>query len=61
MGKPAKVIVFVFVCFVIVGVLSAIKNSGGGAVMWLGALVIPIIYKNMFGKNNNDKDITLKK
>lgn len=64
MGKTGKVIVFVIVCFVIVLVLTLIKESGGGAVMWLGALAIPLIYKSMFGKkdeSNNDKDITLKK
>lgn len=64
MGKTGKVIVFIIVCLVIVVVLTAIKESGGGAVMWLGAVAIPLIYKSMFGKkdeNNNDKDITLKK
>lgn len=64
MGKTGKIIVFIIVCIVIVAVLTAIKKSGGGAVMWLGGLAIPLIYKSMFGKKdetNNDKDITLKK
>ncbi len=64
MGKTGKVIVFVIVCFVIAFVLTLIKKSGGGAVMWLGGLAIPLIYKSMFGKKddqNNEKDITLKK
>ena len=47
-------------------VLTVIKEAGGGAVMWLGALAIPLIYKSMFGKkddetNDQNKDITLKK
>ena len=67
MGKAGKVIVFVVVCFVILVVLTIIKEAGGGAVMWLGAVAIPLIYKSMFGKkddqtkNQNDNDITLKK
>jgi len=66
MGKIGKVIVFVIVCLVIVVVLTAIKESGGGAVMWLGALAIPLIYKSMFGKkdteqNNQSSDIALNK
>ena len=66
MGKAGKVIVFVFVCLVILVVLTVIKEAGGGAVMWLGALSIPLIYKSMFGKkdegtNDQNKDITLKK
>ena len=66
MGKAGKVIVFVIVCLVIVVVLTAIKESGGGAIMWLGALAIPLIYKSMFGKkdaepSNQSSDITLNK
>ncbi len=66
MGKAGKVIVFVIVCLVIVVVLTAIKESAGGAVMWLGALAIPLIYKSMFGKkdaeqSNQSSDITLNK
>jgi hypothetical protein len=54
MGKAGKVIVFVFVCLVILVVLTVIKEAGGGAVMWLGALAIPIIYKSMFGKKDDE-------
>ena len=66
MGKAGKVIVFVFVCLVILVVLTVIKEAGGGAVMWLGALAIPLIYKSLFGEkddetNDQNKDITLKK
>lgn len=66
MGKTGKVIVFVVVCFVIVVVLTIIKEAGGGAVMWLGALAIPLIYKSMFGKKddqteNHNGNITLNK
>jgi hypothetical protein len=66
MGKAGKVIVFVIVCFVILVVLTVIKEAGGGAVMWLGALAIPLIYKSMFGKkdeepSNQSSDITLNK
>lgn len=66
MGKAGKVIVFVVVCFVIVVVLTIIKEAGGGAVMWLGAIAIPLIYKSMFGKKddqtkNQNGDITLNK
>ena len=66
MGKTGKVIVFVIVCFVILVALTAIKESGGGAVMWLGALAIPLIYKSMFGKKkeqstNQSSEITLNK
>lgn len=62
MGKAGKVIVFIIVCLVIIVVLTLIKESGGGAVMWLGALAIPLIYKSMFGKkNDNNNDITLQK
>jgi hypothetical protein len=65
MGKTGKVIVFVIVCFVILMVLSIIKEAGGGAIMWLGALSIPLIYKSIFGKkqqsSNHNNDIALKK
>lgn len=66
MGKVGKVIVFVFVCLVILVILTVIKVSGGGAVMWISALAIPLIYKSMFGKKDDEttdqnKDITLKK
>ena len=66
MGTTGKVIVFVIVCFVIIIVLTGIKESGGGAVMWLGALAIPLIYKSMFSKKSDDttdqsNDITLNK
>ncbi len=66
MGKAGKVVVFIFVCLVILVVLTIIKEAGGGAVMWLGALAIPLIYKSMFSKkddekNDQNRDITLKK
>lgn len=66
MGKTGKVIVFIIVCFVILVVLTVIKEAGGGAVMWLGAVAIPLIYRSMFGKKEEptDKssgDITLNK
>jgi len=66
MGKAGKVIVFVIVCFVILVGLDVIKKAGGGAVMWLGVLVIPLIYKSMFSKkdkepSNQSNDITLNK
>lgn len=66
MGKAGKVIVFVLVCLVIFGVLTVIKEAGGGAVMWLGAIAVVFIYQSMFGKKddgntNQNKDITLKK
>jgi len=66
MGKAGKVTVFVIVCFVILIVLTLIKEAGGGAVMWLGAIAIPLIYKSMFGKkdeqpSNQSSDITLNK
>lgn len=66
MGKGGKVVVFVFVCLMILVVLVLVKEGGGGSVMWLGALAIPLIYKSMFGKKNDDKEdpnqeITLKK
>jgi len=49
---------------VIIVVLTGIKESGGGAVMWLGAVAIPLIYKSMFSKKNDhstvqSNDITL--
>lgn len=66
MGKPGKVIVFVIVCFVILFLLTILKEAGGGTVMWLGALAIPLIYKSMFGKkeepnNSQNNEITLNK
>ena len=66
MGKAGKVIVFVIVCFLIIVVLTGLKEAGGGAVMWLGAIAIPLIYKSMFGKKNEhsenqSNDITLNK
>lgn len=66
MGKAGKVITFIIVCLVIVVGLTVIKESGGGAVMWIGALLIPIIYKSLFGKKEEEetsdsKDITLNK
>jgi len=60
-----KVIVFVFVSLAILVVLTLLKESGAGAVTWLGVLAIPLIYKSMFGKKEEhddvNKDITLKK
>ena len=66
MGKAGKVITFIIVCLVIPVGLTVIKESGGGAVMWIGALLIPIIYKSLFGKKEEEetsdsKDITLNK
>lgn len=66
MGKAGKVITFIIVCLVIVVGLTVAKESGGGAVMWIGALLIPIIYRSLFGKkeeesNEDSKDITLNK
>lgn len=66
MGKVGKVITFIIVCFVIIVGLTVVKESGGGAVMWIGALLIPIIYRSLFGKKeeektNDSKDITLNK
>lgn len=60
-----KVIVFVFVSLAILIVLTLLKESGAGAVSWLGVIAIPLIYKSMFGKKEEhddvNKDITLKK
>lgn len=47
-------------------VLAIIKQEGGGSVMWLGAIAIPLIYKSMFGKKENksneqSRDIKLNK
>ncbi|MCF8317275.1 MAG: hypothetical protein K9I02_00890 [Haliscomenobacter sp.] len=60
-----KVIVFVFVSLAILVVLTLLKESGAGAVTWLGVVTIPLIYKSMFGKKEEhddvNKDITLKK
>jgi hypothetical protein len=47
-------------------VLAVIKQVGGGAVMWLGAIAIPLIYKSMFSKNVNksneqSRDVKLNK
>jgi preprotein translocase subunit SecG len=50
MGKAGKVIVFVFVCLVILVVLTVIKEAGGGAVMWLGALAIPLFTRVCLAK-----------
>jgi hypothetical protein len=67
MGKAGKVITFIIVCFVILVGLTAIKKSGGGAVMWIGVLLIPIIYRSLFSKKEEDEtsddsnDITLNK
>jgi hypothetical protein len=61
-----KVIVFIFVCLVILVGLALVKEAGGGSIMWLGALAIPLIYKSMFGKKDDgeekqNQEITLKK
>ncbi len=65
MNKAGKILVFVVVCLAITLVLTLISKSGGGAVMWLGALAIPMIYSSMFGKKDesakDDDEITLKK
>lgn len=66
MGKVGKVITFIIVCLVILVGLTIVKESGGGAVMWIGALLIPIIYKSLFGnkeeeETSDSKDITLNK
>lgn len=69
MGKAGKVIVFIIVCFVIIIGLALIKegskaNGGPSAFMWIGALLIPIIYRSLFGKKDDDnnqgnnKDVT---
>lgn len=57
MNKTSKIIVFIVVIFVIGFTLAIIKEAGGGAVMWLGAVAIFVVYKSMFsGKNNNDEE-----
>lgn len=66
MNKVGKIIVFVVVSFIIVSGLAVLKAAnGGGAIMWVGALAIPLIYRSLFKNNkkdnNNDNDITLKK
>lgn len=66
MEKTGKIIVFIIVGLVILVGLTIIKKAGGGAVMWLGAVAIPLIYKSMFGKkdeqeNNQSNEITLDK
>ena len=66
MEKVGKVFGFLFVCLIIFVVLVVVKESGGGAVMWIGALAIPFIYRSMFGKkeenaDDQNKDITLNK
>lgn len=66
MGKGVKILVFIIVCLVILTVLSLLKESGAGAVMWLGVLAIPFIYKSLFSENKtvykqNDDDFTLRK
>ncbi|CAI9429922.1 Spore germination protein [Candidatus Ornithobacterium hominis] len=65
MNKVGKIIVFVVVSFIIVFGLTVLKAANGGAIMWLSALAIPLIYRSLFKNNkkdnNNDNDITLKK
>jgi len=66
MHKAVKIIIFVFVCLVISAILVLIKESGGGSVMWLGAVAIPLIYRSMFGQSSKreeapTQEITLKK
>jgi len=66
MGRTGKIIVFIILCFVILVPLAMIKEAGGGAVMWLGAVAIPFIYMSMFGKkekptNKKSDDIILNK
>lgn len=56
MNKGAKIIIFIILCFVIVVPLAAYKRAGGGAVMWIGAVGLLLIYKSMFGKRNKTKD-----
>ncbi|MCR9289968.1 MAG: hypothetical protein NXI23_21540 [Bacteroidetes bacterium] len=66
MEKTGKIITFIIVCLVIIVGLTVIKESGGGGVMWIGALLIPIIYGSLFNKKEEEKtsdskDITLNK
>lgn len=62
-----KVVVFIIVCFVILLISMALKESGAGAVMSIGAVAIIILYNVMFKKGKDSKksedsnDITLKK
>lgn len=56
MGKKSKILVFIFVCFmifIIVHILSGIMTS---PVIYLGVIAIPIIYKSMFGKKDVQED-----
>lgn len=64
MNTGIKVIIFIAITLIILATLSVIKESGGGAVMWLGAIAIPLIYKSLFSKKDEDNkgdDITLNK
>lgn len=67
MGKGGKIVVFIFVAFVL-GLLAIImKEAGAGAVMSVAGIAIFILYQAMFKKSNpeetqsEDNDITLKK
>lgn len=61
MRKAGKVILFAFICLTILVILTVIKVTIGGTIIWLGAVVIPIIYIFMFGKNDNENDDQNKK
>lgn len=66
MGKVGKVIVFVIVSFVILIVLTLIKQTTGHPLIWLFGVAIPLIYISMFGKknkqpSNESNEITLNK
>lgn len=67
MGKGGKVIVFIIVVFVLVLISTAIKQSGGGAVMSIAGIAILFLYRALFKKNNSEgkqreeNNITLKK
>ncbi len=59
MGKTSKIIVFCVVSLIIIIIFTYIKETRGGAVMWIGGIAIMWMYRSMFGKK--DDDIKLKK
>ncbi len=64
MGKSGKIVVFIIVAFVITMIAAALKKSGAGAVLSVGAVAIYILYQSMFKKDKKAEvgtESTLKK
>ena len=55
MKKGRKILIFIFVCFVLFSIATAMKHAGAGSVMSIAGIATYILYQAMFSsKKTND-------